>query len=242
MPSSGSIFSLLNHHVSIDPRKSTITKKQHQQQPSITPIRPSQKAAPPIMVSTRSTTMSSPPSSPTKTTATKRSAANVASAWSHRPSNLTLAWLAISLPLVAWDTGYVMLRPHSMPGGAWHAPLWTPYELYGRIDGVYGIKAYEAGDGFTAAQAFLNIVETLMYLAYLWLCLRRGAPSPAEGPAGRRVVTGREGGSAVLIGFSAAVMTLSKTVLYWMKEYYSGFAYIGHNTAPDLIFLWIIPK
>ncbi|KAF3343665.1 hypothetical protein VdG2_07723 [Verticillium dahliae VDG2] len=151
--------------------------------------------------------MSSPPSSPTKTTATKRSAANVASAWSHRPSNLTLAWLAISLPLVAWDTGYVMLRPHSMPGGAWHAPLWTPYELYGRIDGVYGIKAYEAGDGFTAAQAFLNIVETLMYLAYL-----------------------------------AAVMTLSKTVLYWMKEYYSGFAYIGHNTAPDLIFLWIIPN
>ncbi|KAM0279360.1 hypothetical protein ACHAQH_004625 [Verticillium albo-atrum] len=196
------------------------------------------------MVSTRSAsrTATSPPPEPSTPIKTTKLSTAAAPSWSHRPSTLTLAWLAISLPLVAWDTGYVMLRPHSMPGGAWHAPLWTPYELYGRIDGVYGLQSFEARDGFTAAQAFLNIIESAMYLVYLWLCLRRGRPAPGEGPAGRQVVVGREGGVAVLVGFSAAVMTLSKTVLYWMKEYYSGFGYIGHNTARDLIFLWIIPN
>ncbi|CRK45839.1 hypothetical protein BN1723_006747 [Verticillium longisporum] len=67
-----SFFSFLNHHVSIDPRISTITTKQHQQQPSTRPIRPSQKAAPPIMVSTRSTTMSSPPNPNPKTSNVQR--------------------------------------------------------------------------------------------------------------------------------------------------------------------------
>ena len=57
--------------------------------------------------------------------------------WSHTPSNLTLIWLAISLPLVIWDTGYTLLRPHSMPGGSLHWPLWKPYDLYGRVDHVY---------------------------------------------------------------------------------------------------------
>ena len=27
-----------------------------------------------------------------------------------------------------------------------------------------------------------------------------------------------------------------------LNEYYSGFVNIGHNTAIDLLFLWIIPK
>lgn len=26
------------------------------------------------------------------------------------------------------------------------------------------------------------------------------------------------------------------------NEYYSGFENIGHNTLPDLVLLWIIPK
>ena len=26
------------------------------------------------------------------------------------------------------------------------------------------------------------------------------------------------------------------------NEYYSGFRHVGHNTASDLILLWIIPK
>jgi hypothetical protein len=37
---------------------------------------------------------------------------------------------------------------------------------------------------------------------------------------------------AAVIGFGAAVMTVSKTVLYGMHEYYSSF---GHNSLEDIV-------
>uniref|UniRef100_A0A0B7K058 EXPERA domain-containing protein n=1 Tax=Bionectria ochroleuca TaxID=29856 RepID=A0A0B7K058_BIOOC len=37
-------------------------------------------------------------------------------------------------------------------------------------------------------------------------------------------------------------MTLSKSVLYWANEYYSGFDNIGHNSTRDLITLWVMPN
>ena len=45
-----------------------------------------------------------------------------------------------------------------------------------------------------------------------------------------------------MIGFGAALTTLSKTVLYWAQEYYCGYCAVGHNNLWDLIFLWIIPN
>lgn len=179
---------------------------------------------------------SSPP-----TTTTRRSP------WpGHAPSTTTLAWLAVSLPLVIWDTGYVLGRPATMPGGWAHAPLWTPYELYGRVDHVYGFKQWDLGNGFAAAQGWLNAVETAMYLVYLSIWWRRrrgvGGGSGGGGKTQRQVVAGRDGALAVLVGFSAAVMTVSKTVLYWLNEAASGFDNIGHNKLFDLITLWIIPK
>lgn len=126
--------------------------------------------------------------------------------WSHRPTRLTLLWLAVSLVLVAWDTGYVLLRPHTMEGGFLHEPLWAPYKLYGTVDHVYGWKAWDAGNGFTGAQAAMNLVECLMYGGYLVLWNR------AKDAEGR--IRGREGGLALLLCWGAALMTLSKTVLY----------------------------
>ncbi|KAL7822078.1 hypothetical protein V8C26DRAFT_389870 [Trichoderma gracile] len=162
------------------------------------------------------------------------------STFTHAPTTTTLLWLALSLPLVIWDTGYVLLRPHSMPGGAWHYPLWAPYKLYGEVDHIYGFKAFRAGNGFTSAQGFLNAVETLLYLWYLGAWYFGGKRTSSAG--GYKVVSGRAGARATLVGFSAAVMTLSKTVLYWANEYYSGFDNIGHNPLQDLILLWIIPN
>ncbi|KAH6720023.1 hypothetical protein BKA61DRAFT_227795 [Leptodontidium sp. MPI-SDFR-AT-0119] len=173
--------------------------------------------------------------------------------WAHTPSNLAILWLFVSLPLVTWDTGYVMLRPLSMPGGRLHWPLWVPYELYGKVDYIYGWKAFNERNGFTAAQGLLNIVESLMYVYYLYILFAfgrqskargRGAPNPSKiGFLGQqRYVDGQKGAIAVLVGYSAAVMTVSKTVLYWMNEYYSGFENIGHNSIRDLVFLWIIPN
>ncbi|KAF4119313.1 Conserved hypothetical, protein [Geosmithia morbida] len=152
--------------------------------------------------------------------------------WHHVPDNLTLIWLAVSLPLVTWDTLYIFGRPATMPGGSLHWPLWSPYALYGEVDHVYGWEAFNSQDGFTAAQGFLNIVETAMYLYYLVSVYGRGGWK-VEGEAAARTV---------LIGFAAAVMTLSKTALYWLQEYFGNYSHIGHNTAADIILLWVIPN
>ena len=90
-----------------------------------------------------------------------------------------------------------------MEGGWLYWPLYVPYKLYGQIDYVYGWPSIEATRGFCAAQGFMNVVETGMYIWYL-LALRRG---------GWRL-GGRKGAVAAVLLFSAAVMTLSKTVLY----------------------------
>jgi hypothetical protein len=182
----------------------------------------------------------------------------------HTPSYLILGWLAISVPLVIWDTGYILNRPHTMPGGWMHYPLWVPYALYGRIDHHYGPANmdFETGlakNGFASAQGFLNAIETAMYIIYLAIVWRQARPDHS--------VTGRSGAAAVLVLFSSLVMTFSKTVLYCglhcvhvprsakepkrgqvltlylgMIEYYGAYSNVGHNELGDLILLWIIPK
>ena len=157
-------------------------------------------------------------------------------AWSHTPSNLTLIWLAISLPLVIWDTGYVMLRPLSMPGGSLHSPIWKPYDLYGTIDHVYGFKAWDANNGWTLAQGSVNALETAAYLLYLyWVYTygeqesKQGRGAPAKETMGRwkalsesRTVRGRVAVWAVVLAYSTAFLTFSKTILYWLTEAFSG--------------------
>jgi hypothetical protein len=119
----------------------------------------------------------------------------------------------------------VLLRPHSMPGGSLHWPLWVPYALYGKVDYIYGWKAFNENNGFTSAQGLLNIVETLMYFYYLYILYAHGRQSKAQGRGApkvstigflgeQRFVDGQKGAIAVMVGNSAAVMTVSKTVLY----------------------------
>ncbi|KAL2270600.1 hypothetical protein VTJ83DRAFT_2784 [Remersonia thermophila] len=159
--------------------------------------------------------------------------------WVHTPSTAVLLWLAVLLPLVAWDIGYVLLRPHTMPGGSLHRPLWVPYALYGEVDHMYGFKQWNQRNPWTATQSWMNVVESLMYLAYLWLWSTYGK-APAAGA--RKAIGGRVGAAAVLLGFSAAVMTVSKTVIYWLLEILSGFENIGQNHLWTMIFLWVIPN
>ncbi|KAI9494567.1 hypothetical protein BDB00DRAFT_818574 [Zychaea mexicana] len=135
------------------------------------------------------------------------------------------AWFLISSLLVLWDAGYCLLRPHSMEGGKWNI-LWRPYNLYGKVDTFYGIEAIQENDGFTGAQATMNLVETALNLLYLWM-----ASSNSQKP-----------GRTSLVGFSAVILTIAKTILYWLVEFFSGMRHTGHNAAFDYIFLWIIPN
>jgi hypothetical protein len=149
--------------------------------------------------------------------------------WMHAPSAAVTIWLIVSIPLVLWDVMFVLLRPHSMPGGKLHSPIWTPYALYITVDYIYGWPAFNARNGFTAAQSVLNLVETAGYVYYLFVVSRyavtattaAGRPSHEKGRKGflwflldDKAVAGRIGAAALLVAFSAAVMTVSKTILY----------------------------
>lgn len=66
-----------------------------------------------------------------------------------------------------------------------------------------GLKSYETRYGFTNAQSFMNIVESALNFAYLY----KTWVDPSE--------------VAPLIGFTAVVMTVSKTVLYALMPFWS---------------------
>jgi hypothetical protein len=60
-----------------------------------------------------------------------------------------------------------------MPGGLNHRPLWVAYEIYGRVDHVYGFPALERGDGLGAAYAVINFVESAFYIGVLGSYFKR---------------------------------------------------------------------
>ncbi|EJD37893.1 hypothetical protein AURDEDRAFT_72744 [Auricularia subglabra TFB-10046 SS5] len=146
-------------------------------------------------------------------TATKNATGVPAAGW-------ISAWFLFSAPIILWDASYCLMRPRSMRGGDLHW-IWRPYSIYQDMDLVYGLKALEENDGFPSAQSFMNLVETALNLLYVYKT--HVNPSPA----------------APIIGLSSAVMTISKTVLYWTQEYYCNFCAVGHNSV-GLLLLWII--
>lgn len=107
-----------------------------------------------------------------------------------------------------------------MTGGSLHWPIWVPYEIYMRTGYIYGWKAINEKNGFTAAQASMNVPETLLYCFYLYLVYSQGIQSKTTcggvkpGFLAQRYVDGQPGALAVVVGFAAAVMTCSKTSLY----------------------------
>ena len=164
------------------------------------------------MVVTRSTTRA--PGAATKAATTRKAARGAKSSttprWSHIPSRIYIIWLIISLLLVAWDTGYILGRPHTLPGGKWHEPIWTPYTLYSNIDLIYGWKGLDEGNGFAAAHSTMNIVESGMYIFYLLIIVFYARKNTGR----RRALRGQSAGLAVVLGFGASLMTLSKALLY----------------------------
>jgi hypothetical protein len=136
-----------------------------------------------------------------------------ASGYTHKLDQVIIYWLIVSLPLVLWDSAYVFGRPYTMPGGKLDILLWKPYGIYGVVDYIYGFPAWNARNGFTAAQSALNLVETAFYGWYLYIIGRQSVANDAGSPR-PGYVSGEGIRSAVLLCFSAAVMTVSKTVLY----------------------------
>ncbi|KAH9964869.1 hypothetical protein BC827DRAFT_1185639 [Russula dissimulans] len=133
------------------------------------------------------------------------------------------AWFILTAPVVIWDAFYCLMRPRSMVGGDLHW-IWEPYGIYQDIDWTYGVKALRDNNGFTNAQSVLNLVETAVNVFYVYLAHVAKYPS------------------ASVVGFASAVMTLSKTVLYWLQEYHCNYCNVGHNDWKALVIYFIIPN
>ncbi|KAI1323859.1 hypothetical protein F5Y16DRAFT_327244 [Xylariaceae sp. FL0255] len=175
----------------------------------------------------------------TKVTATTKAGTPF---FTHEVPQWVKLWFLFSLPLIAWDSGYVFLRPLSMEGGPLHKPLWSPYKLYGEVDKIYGWKAFNENNGFTGSQSFMNVVESLMYIWYYYAWAKGAVDVKFADGKTRKVLVGRAAGIALLVGFTAAAMTVSKTALYWISEPFCNFDNIGHNDFWTLLILWIIPN
>ncbi|QRV93192.1 emopamil-binding family protein [Ceratobasidium sp. AG-Ba] len=143
------------------------------------------------------------------------------------------AWFLITAPVIAWDAAYCFLRPRSMVGGDLHW-IWSPYKLYADVDHVYGLPSFNRGDGFPNAQSFMNVLETVMNLGYVYFThVRPSAGAPLLGFA----ATARP-----RIKSTAVAMTLSKTVLYWLQDYFCSWCATGHNASMTWLVLFAIPN
>ncbi|THV01053.1 hypothetical protein K435DRAFT_776233 [Dendrothele bispora CBS 962.96] len=132
-------------------------------------------------------------------------------------------WFLLSSAITFWDAGYCLMRPRSMEGGDLHW-LWKPYTLYGQMDYVYSVESYEKGEGFASAGAVMAVVENLTAYTYLYL------------------VHVANSDLAPLIGYSAAIMTMAKTVVHVGQELFCGLCGIGHNDVSTMISYWVLPK
>lgn len=99
---------------------------------------------------------------------------------------------------------------------------------YHNVDWLYGQPGVDSGQGFTKAQgespftqsgivadlvALLNVIEVILNIEYLYL--RHTSPRSQRKGSSSNVV--RYHGHAPLVGFASALMTLSKTALYWLQ-------------------------
>lgn len=122
-----------------------------------------------------------------------------------------------------------------MPGG-YLSKIWYPYGMYGNVDKMYGFKAWNAHEGWTGAQGYINLLETAAYVTYLSLVYRYGEQEPRQGSGApdrsamgqfralseSRTVYGKTAAGATLLAYSAATVTFWKTIIYWLIEAFSG--------------------
>ncbi|KIK50528.1 hypothetical protein GYMLUDRAFT_51132 [Collybiopsis luxurians FD-317 M1] len=132
-------------------------------------------------------------------------------------------WFLLTAPVILWDAGYCFMRPRSMIGGDLHW-FWEPYTIYQKVHLLYGVLALEKGEGFTNAQALMNVIETFLNFLYLYLA------HFSEWPP------------AALIGLTSSALTLAKTILYYAQEYYCNYCTTGHNDWQTLVSYWIFPN
>ena len=103
--------------------------------------------------------------------------------------------------------------------------LWPGYDLYEFIDKVYSVSSWEKKLGFPAAQATMNVVENMVNFLYLYLAHSDDDAKRAAAP---------------VAGLVGVTMTCSKTILYFLCDYYCGMCESGSNDWKTWLTLYIV--
>lgn len=134
-------------------------------------------------------------------------------------SKIFRIWLVISAFVVLWDAGFILLRPHTLPGGKYHS-FWKPYAKYIQLDTLYN----DEKDIFVRVQSVFNIFEAfLTFLASMMLCIKN--------------VKLQVAGSVLALIVSC--FTYWKTCIYFFYD--EGFINFNNSTF-DLVMLFLIPN
>lgn len=105
--------------------------------------------------------------------------------------------------------------------------MWPGYQLYETIDRVYSISAWFEGRGWPLAETTLNVVENFINMTYLYFALAGDADQKAIAP---------------LVGFAGVLMTFSKTVLYFLSDYWCGWCETSHNSWSVWLGLYVVSR
>ncbi|KAL9972012.1 hypothetical protein ACROYT_G018244 [Oculina patagonica] len=130
-------------------------------------------------------------------------------------------WLCITTTTVTIDSLFILLRPHTLPGGKWNY-LFQPYNLYIQVDPIYK----DTNDAFGIGQTLMNLVEVFINIITVIMHVR-GKSS-----------------LAVLLAFMVSVMTLAKTVLYMLicTPLCGGQHFVNYPDLKKLILAFILPN
>ncbi len=130
-----------------------------------------------------------------------------------------IIWLTLSMLINSWDVMYILLRPESFSGGK-YAAIFMPYAQYIKIDPSYA----NLNNQFIKSLALMDIFQ--IAIGFLALCFN-----------GFRKIT-----FAILLAFSALLLTGTETVLVFALEAFDHFKHVEHNSASVILFQYILPN
>ncbi|CAO1617451.1 unnamed protein product [Parajaminaea phylloscopi] len=105
--------------------------------------------------------------------------------------------------------------------------MWPGYQLYETVDNVYSMAAWTEGRGWPMAETTLNIVEDFINAGYLYLALAGSEEQRAVAP---------------LVGLMGVLMTFSKTILYFLSDFWCGWCETSHNSWARWLGLYVLPN
>lgn len=134
--------------------------------------------------------------------------------------NWALIWFYATAAICTWDATFIMLRPHTLPGGYISSP-WYVYKYYVTLDQRYN----DTEDAYVFAQSLMNYLEVVINIVTIIMHYRKSHLT-------------------IITAFTVSVMTMWKTVLYFlmMSDFCTNSVYRQGNNAWEEFVLVFIPN